>query len=405
MNPTANNPSPPAGFTFFRNARGVFDCPVDGCGKSYKQPESLKYHISRSHVFPQDPQHSIVQTTTQSTPQYAPGGSPSPTLQTIQLSPNIATGGPSNMAMGRRGSQIHKVSATTSRTPSPLSQSQPLSIPHDDSSSEQQNWSQSITWPAPTVAFLKTLIIKHGLLGMAQTIAELAKLKAIFRDFYQKVDFPTYKPPHEDERLWLLFKSKVNDIQVEMFKNGEIYMAKSDLKFSKLSQSTLPANTPKTTTPPTTPTIPSDQHLESLRLWHSLDGNAQARLFRDQLRTSKNAQSLIYEWEEYCAEDRRKERTSENVLEQPNHEARIPSSFANHPIDSQVITPLETPPPPQPSKPSDLKSLIESRLRESDLKRQRAKEAEKALEEATASKKVRLELHDSISLHSSTSKT
>jgi hypothetical protein len=227
------------------------------------------------------------------------------------------------------------------------------------------------------------------------------KLQTIFEEFYKEVEFPSYRPAFDDERLWQLFNSKVREIQVEMLETGEIYQSRAGLRVSKLPQtlrvtptvptpvSTLPAtrvppsvSTP-VSTPPTTPKLPIHQHLDGLKLWQSMDSSVQTRLFHDLLRTAKEPQSLIYEWDKYCTEVHRKEHTTDAIQERLSDEVAGRGVSGPRSLSSEIRTPVETPPPKSP-KMIDLKTMIETRLHEASLKRKRAKE------EAEKSKRVKV---------------
>lgn len=231
---------------------------------------------------------------------------------------------------------------------------------------------------------------------------EQNKLQNMFEEFYNEVDFSNYKPAFDDKRLWLMFKGKVVDIQNSMLKSGEVFKTKEGLKLSELPSKSLSIKTPaketSISTPPTTPTIPTERYLDGLELWRSLDANEQVKLFRHQLRAAKDAQLLIFEWKEYCADVRLKDQSGKDVLS-PKGQSTGPQMLRNddrarsetserNQLDSQIITPFTTPPPA--IKENDLKSKLESRLRESALKRQRAKELAKTYEGGDA-KKIKVE--------------
>lgn len=191
-----------------------------------------------------------------------------------------------------------------------------------------------------------------------------------------------------------MFKSKVHQIQVEMLESGEIYRTNAGLKLSKQPRNALlvgplSMSTP-VSTPPTTPKTSTDQHGDGLKLWQSMDSNVQTRVFYDMLRTAKDPQSLFHVWEHYCAEARRRESTTETVPERLGDHAGARRSVSGpRSSDSHVGISLKSP-PPQPPKVTDLKAMLEARLHEASLKRQRAKEeAEKA--GGSKSKRVKAE--------------
>lgn len=333
-------------------------------------------------------------------------------MGTLASHPHMASA-PASTATASITPAITKPASTTSAgtTPSPLSQNNPLAISHN------VNWSeviphlplqfpanistpQSIEWPPQTITFLRTLIIRHNLFSTPETATDQTKIQRMYREFYDTVAFPIRKPLFEDEKLGSIFKSKISEIQAEMKKSGEVYKTREGYKLSKLPRQNLRVDAPLTemliSTPPATPEITNDTQSEGLRLWNSLDSYAQMRLFREQLRSAKDSQALIFGWEKYCGEIRRKEGVLEN-----GHVIVKNTTKDKKPEKHQVMTPSEsassssgTPPPaqaqPQHSKTIDLNSLIEIRRREANLKRQRLKEIEKA-KERRATKKPKLE--------------
>lgn len=184
-----------------------------------------------------------------------------------------------------------------------------------------------------------------------------------------------------------------------MIKSGEVYKTREGYKVSKLPQQNLQIDAPPKempiSTPPTTPNIPSDAQSEALKLWNSLDSCTQKRLFRDQLRSAKDAQSLIFECDKYCTEIRRKEGTlgdkhvtvNTSAIDKRREKQQIITPAETIPSET---TPSETPPPTQPPKTIDLNSMIEIRLREANLKRQRLRETGMA-KEGRAKKRLKVE--------------
>ena len=100
-------------------------------------------------------------------------------------------------------------------------------------------------------------------------------------------------------------------------------------------------------TPPGTPELGNDKQAEGIEFWNALNVDAQAVLFRHQLRNAKNRKGLMLEWNEYCAEAR---------------ENRERSSGSKNP---------PAPPTSLPSSTIDVKQIIANKLRELELKRDR----------------------------------
>ena len=75
---------------------------------------------------------------------------------------------------------------------------------------------KSTLWLEKTESFLKKLAHTHTLYANPTSKEDHGKLYAIFDDFYDKVDFRTWKPPEHDERLWQLFRVKLDQIQTNI---------------------------------------------------------------------------------------------------------------------------------------------------------------------------------------------
>jgi len=170
-----------------------------------------------------------------------------------------------------------------------------------------------------------------------------------------------------EDILWRLFRSKVKITQSEMLKSGEIQQTSEGLKYSKLPQKKLVHSTPRKqplSTPPTTPILPTEQLGDEMDLWNLSDSGAQARLFRKMLRTAKDPQRLIFEFEKYCAEARHKDGAARDDVEPPsNHEISKETKTRS----TQRPTPSCTPDPTSASL--DLKVMIDQRLCEMRQKR------------------------------------
>lgn len=219
--------------------------------------------------------------------------------------------------------------------------------------------------------FLKELAHTYSLYANPISKEDHEKLCAIFDEFYDKTDFRTLKPPKHDERLWQLFRGKLDQIQTEMLQRGEV-IKKSDgsIQRAVLPPTKVPIvnNAPELlATPPATPVLGNDKHREGIDLWNALDVDAQAALFRQQLRNAKNRKGLMLEWNEYCVEVREKrERTKPRETKSTTPSVRSSSS--------------KTPPaPPAKSTPValetiDVKQIIANKIRELALKRDREKQ-------------------------------
>ena len=219
--------------------------------------------------------------------------------------------------------------------------------------------------------FLKELAHTYSLYANPISKEDHEKLCAIFDEFYDKTDFRTLKPPKHDERLWQLFRGKLDQIQTEMLQRGEV-IKKNDgsIQRAVLPPTKVPIvnNAPELlATPPATPVLGNDKHREGIDLWNALDVDAQAALFRQQLRNAKNRKGLMLEWNEYCVEVREKrERAKPRDTKSTTPSVRSSSS--------------KTPPaPPAKSTPValetiDVKQIIANKIRELALKRDREKQ-------------------------------
>ncbi|KAH7321860.1 hypothetical protein BKA65DRAFT_482295 [Rhexocercosporidium sp. MPI-PUGE-AT-0058] len=159
--------------------------------------------------------------------------------------------------------------------------------------------------------FLKELAHTHALYANPISEEDQGKLCSIFDEFYDKADFGDWKPPKGDEGLWQLFRGKLDRVQTEMLRRGETFKTNDGtIKRAILSTTkalTIDNSTPESlATPPGTPVLGNDKVSEGLELWNGLDVDAQAALFRNQLRSAKNRKGLMLEWNEYCVEIREK---------------------------------------------------------------------------------------------------
>lgn len=233
-------------------------------------------------------------------------------------------------------------------------------------------WSQaSKSWPLTAQSLLKDLIIAHGLFAPPQTAQDHDNLVGLYESFYADIKILGMNLAKNDDILWQLFRSKVEITQSKMLRVGEIQQTPEGLKYSKLPQKKLflsTAGKQPLSTPPTTPVLPMEELGDEMNLWNSSDSGAQARLFRKMLRTVKDPQRLMFEFEEYCAEARRKEDggARDDVEPPSNHE----TSKETKTRSTQRPTPSSTPDPTSTSL--DLKAMIDKRLCE--MRRKRALE-------------------------------
>jgi hypothetical protein len=182
-------------------------------------------------------------------------------------------------------------------------------------------------------------MIHNDIFETPKSASNSEKYFLMFEQFYTKINFCGWQPAKDDERLALLFGMKVQQIKAEMLQSGEIFQSPTGLRLSNLSQrkacrSTSGKPITPLSTPPTTPLLPKEKFFDGLELWNSSDADVQVQLFRKQLRSAKDPRRLIFEWEEYCAEIRRKEQ----VTGDQSQSAKTMKSM-------QGPTPSKTPPP------------------------------------------------------------
>ncbi|KAL5319873.1 hypothetical protein ACEPPN_012931 [Leptodophora sp. 'Broadleaf-Isolate-01'] len=226
-------------------------------------------------------------------------------------------------------------------------------------------------WPEKTEIFLKELAHTHALYANPTSKEDHRKLCSIFDEFYDKTDFRNLKPEKGDERLWQLFRMKLDQIQTEMLLRGETVK----MKDGRIQRVILPPaklvainnNPPELlATPPETPALGNDKCCDGLELWNRLDVDAQAALFRQQLRSAKNRKGLMLEWNEYCVE-----------VKEKRDRAKSRDSNRNSTTPSERSSGSKTPPPP-PAPPAttlpgavDVKEIIARKIRELQMKRDR----------------------------------
>jgi len=174
-------------------------------------------------------------------------------------------------------------------------------------------------WPEKTETFFKELAHTHTLYANPTSKEDHGKLCAIFDVFYDKTDFRSWKPPKHDERLWQLFRMKLDQIQINTLERGEtIKTSDGTIKrmvFPSMKVFTINTTPEPLATPPGTPELGNDKQAEGIELWNALNVGAQAALFQHQLRNAKNRKGLMLEWNECCAEAREnRERSSGSKL-------------------------------------------------------------------------------------------
>lgn len=219
--------------------------------------------------------------------------------------------------------------------------------------------------PEETTTFLQSLVRTHALYADPQTNEDHAKLLAIFDDFYDKTDFRTTKPPKHDERLWQLFRAKLDQIQGEMLQKGETFRAVDGtikLKVLPPTKTFASKAVSSLTTPPATPVLGNNKYCDGVELWNSLDAGAQTALFRHQLRSAKNRKALMLEWNEVCAEVRQKR--EERKSRDPTSKYATPAARGS-PKKTPPVVPTPTPAP----MAINVKEIFENRLRELQAKR------------------------------------
>lgn len=228
---------------------------------------------------------------------------------------------------------------------------------------------QTTRWPEKTEVFLKELAHTHALYANPTSKEDHRKLCAIFDEFYLQTDFRTWKPPKHDERLWQLFRVKLDKIQTEMLLRGET-MKMRDGTVERVPVTLPPANvatiantSEALATPPATPVLGTDKYIHGVELWNGLDVDAQAALFRHQLRNAKNRKGLMLEWNEYCAEIKEKrEQAKSRDPQSATHSVRSPASKT--PPMSIVPTPA-----PAVAGVMNVREIIANRVKVLEMKR------------------------------------
>jgi hypothetical protein len=193
------------------------------------------------------------------------------------------------------------------------------------------------------------------------------KVQFIFDIFYNAVEFEIWKPAKDDKYLRMLLRIKIDRRRAAMIRDGEVMQTNEGLKLwakptNKNFSSDTQAKHPQVSTLPATPTPvpPVVQYCEVVETWKGLDVDTQMKLFKELLQTAKDTNKMIFEWEEWRAEVRKKERT--DVEKHPTAEENAIPGITPEPSSSSSS--------PLWSKPLDLKTSIRDRIRELKLKRQ-----------------------------------
>ncbi|KAH7393519.1 hypothetical protein BKA64DRAFT_644262 [Cadophora sp. MPI-SDFR-AT-0126] len=390
MNSHVAPPGPLPAYNIYRDQDISYKCPVHGCSQSFGAPESLQYHISQSHTFQQNPNGGIYTSPTttvtdhvnQAVASHAPVNPP-PGLQRVsQPQSHIPPSQPNTL---QTVPQVQHIRQPLQNTPPNNGQMLPPGIAATviaDAGTGIQNQTPSRVetpvWREKTGAFLKELAHKHSLYANPTSKEDDGKLCAIFDEFYETIDLK-WRPPKHDERLWQFFRAELDQIQREMLERGEVFKGEDGIIKRVVMPSEMlmtKSHTPESlATPPVTPGLGNDRHCEGIDLWNALDVDAQAELFRHQLRNAKNRKRLMLEWNEYCAEVReRRERgkTRETKSTTPS----IRSSASKTPPAPPA------PPAPEPLDIIDVKQIVANKLRE--LAEKRDRDRQNASEERAA---------------------
>ncbi|CZT46440.1 uncharacterized protein RSE6_06866 [Rhynchosporium secalis] len=331
-----SNPSLVTDYSFYRD-QNMYRCPIEGCSQSFGAPEALQIHIRAGHIFQRPPDGAMSPSIASSTNNYFNSTStvrrPS---QPEHYGSCLAYPPPRNRQTLPPISAISSITNTASQVPR-----------------QSSSWVETTNWPETTVNFLKKLVHTHALYTKPITPEDNRKLYCIYDEFYEKTDFRTYKPPKFDERLWQLFNVKLEQIQYAMMQQGEI-LKTPDGRILPMRPCSTRINTPETlATPPATPVQGSDKDSDGMEVWNWLDADAQALLFRQQLRSAKNLRGLMLEWNEYCGDK------GEKCVTKPRDPRSVTPS-----TQSPGPKPLPVPPVPRSTGTIDVKEIIARKLQE-----------------------------------------
>ncbi|KAL2068308.1 hypothetical protein VTL71DRAFT_16406 [Oculimacula yallundae] len=373
MIPPSTGTAPTRGYSFYRDQDNSFTCPINGCGQAFAAPEDLQSHIRKGHTFQQTPDGAIR------------------SKMASSANNDLLQGPSSGLPAVRRVSQPQQQGQSSPHTPPyngqmlPPANNAPPSITETGSQLQKQplSWVETTRWPEKTAQFLKQLIHTHELYTNPISPQDQYKLYAIFSEFYEKTEFRTYKPPKDDKRLWQLFRAKLEQVQTEMRIQGEAFKRKIGNDMRRVLPSTQVSTSMKTpeslSTPPVTPIMGSDKVCDGIELWNGLDVDAQAALFRQQLRNAKNRKGLMLEWNEYCVEIKEK-----NAARTRDHKSATPSAQSSG---------SKTPPPPSASEsvargPIDVRGIMARKTQQLQMKKDN--ELLRAVEER-ASKRLKVD--------------
>lgn len=251
---------------------------------------------------------------------------------------------------------------------------------------------------------LKELVITHRLFNPPHTSQDHDKLIAIYESFHTAVLVREMKLADNDDVLWQLFRAKLDMIQKDMLKYGEVKWTPEGylvMKPQKKLFLTTPGKEAPLSTPPTTPILPTEQLSDGLEVWKASDANAQVKMFRRMLRTAKDPQRLIFEYEQYCTETCGDKNevvgvvgTPQNTREASTELKRRASSYSEAASRTkeakrsvQRPTPAKT--PDISSAGLDLQAMLDKSMQERKMKKELVRlEPEMIEEQATAEKSL-----------------
>ena len=219
-------------------------------------------------------------------------------------------------------------------------------------------------------------MIQHGLYAYPESDHENErKVWRIFVELMTMIDTRGWNPNIHDERFWGVFQIKLGAIRAQMFRNWEVCKTAEGYKLSAQPlvadpQTRLAMAREPLIAYPRAHTLPRVQCFVAFETWKSLDVDTQVRLFRKEIRSAKDPQRLIYEWDKFFREMCPEELHVVEALNRPTK-----NTSPSHPEESTSshATPQREAKPIEP-KPEDLKTIIEDRIREVRIKRELEKQ-------------------------------
>lgn len=252
----------------------------------------------------------------------------------------------------------------------------PVSVQNDSTHPINSQWGESRptlhkalcdlnAWPPRATKVLQDLILRRLDQAFSTSHLDPAITVPMFREFQDRLAVWFTVVPAESKLLHSLFLQKLRELLTQRGKtiSGSEQNSRSDNIHTPNGQANAPASKRavsviQTSTPPQTPVIAGAEGDALLAYWSNASAEKQITLFRELLQSAKDPKGLSSEWEAYRFRSQQGKQAEEVHRRALSHSAE----------QTQAATPVYTPPT---DSRLDLNAIIEARIKNARLKRQR----------------------------------